>query len=112
MLAFFSNLVASFQGSWEPAFDETLGEHERGNVEISDLDEALTFARADVGGRRRVLAVTGYQGGMVEAVDLSTSVAGDIAIDAADPVAVFRERGYQRLAADIRSAPAAARLRI
>ena len=47
-------------------------------IAIAPLDEALTFAATGEGAARRVLAVTSYRDGVVEAVDLgSEEVAGD-----------------------------------
>src|SRR5205085_9827823 len=104
---------ASLRGNWEPAFDETMPAAERGTVEIADPDIALTFARADVEGRRRLLAVTAYRGGIVEGVDLS-AVAGYArdGRDACDLPGLFANRGYETLVADVRHAPAATRVHL
>src|SRR6185369_315515 len=108
MLAFVFNLMASLQGSWEPAFQEALKEGERGDVQIADLTDALTFARADVDGRRRVLAVTRYRGGNIDAVDLSAVLSSN----PTDPIAAFGQRGYDQLLSDIRTAPPGAHVRV
>ncbi len=108
MLAFVFNLMASLQGSWEPAFQETLRDDERGNIEIADLDDALTFARADIDGRRRILAVTSYRGGSIDAVDLSAVLPSG----STDPIEAFQQRGYDRLVADIRNSPSGTHVRV
>src|SRR6185369_1023953 len=59
-------------------------------VAIAPLDQALTFARDE---RRRVLAVTAYAGGMVQAVEL----------DADDPITLVRAQGYDRVADVVRA---------
>ena len=83
MLALFDQLFASLRGNWEPAFDETMPAAERGTVEIADPDIALTFARADVEGRRRLLAVTAYRGGIVAGTRANGAAHDAIAGDAA-----------------------------
>lgn len=108
VLAFLSGLLAAFQGTWEPAFQETLEEEERGNIEIAGIDDALTFARTDTGGRRRVLAVTGYRDSTIDAVDLSALLPTGIA----DPVTLFVERGYDELRDVVRGAAPSAHVRV
>jgi len=110
MLAFISTLLASVRGeaAWQPAFDETLGAGERGNIQIADPGVALTFARARMDGELRLVAVTAYRGSIVEAVDLSVACAAD----ASDPATLFLERGYDALAHDVAHAPDRARIEI
>jgi 2-keto-4-pentenoate hydratase/2-oxohepta-3-ene-1,7-dioic acid hydratase in catechol pathway len=109
VLALLSTLVATLQGSpWSRAFREMRKDEERGNVEIADLDVALTFARSMEGGRRRLLAVTDYQGSIIDAVDLSALLSQEIT----DPVTFFAERGYEEIRAAVRGAEATARVRI
>ncbi len=78
---------------FEPAFDERVDPATFGDVAIAPLDEALTFARIETDGRRRVLGVTRYAGGRVRGVDLGAD----------DPIALVRERGYDALADAIRA---------
>lgn len=101
-------LLTSCTGKWEPAFDQVVNASELGTVQIADLDEALTFARIERNGVRRVLAVTGYQQNRVEAVDLGIALGRDVA----SPVAVFLEQGYERLRQAVRGAQASARVTV
>jgi 2,4-diketo-3-deoxy-L-fuconate hydrolase len=78
---------------WEPAFDATVDASELDSVAIADPENALTFARIGSGGRRRLIAVTRYEAGIVEGVDLSVS----LGLDMADPIRVFLEEGYDAL---------------
>jgi len=75
-------------------------------VEIAPVAEALTFARVDTDGRRRVVLVERYQDDKVAAVDLSLVLARPIE----DPIAVYRELGYTKLAEIVASAPTSARV--
>ena len=77
-------------------------------VAIAPVNEALTFARVDADGRRRVLLVHGYERGEIEAIDLSVALGR--ATD--DPIAAYREHGYDALAALASTAPPAARVRV
>ena len=67
-------------------------------VTIAPTDEALTFARS--GGR--VLAVTRYEDGRVDGVDLG----------AGDPIALIRVEGWDTLRGRIDAAPASARVSV
>lgn len=108
MVAMLSSLLGACTASWNPAYDEVFPEDERGTVEIAEPGEALTFARMDVDGKKRVLAVTGYRNGFVDGVDLGDLLGRDVD----DPVSLFVERGYDALKNDVASAPAAARRRV
>lgn len=108
MIAMLSSLLGACNVSWNTAFDEKFPEAERGSVEIADPSVALTFARMEVAGRNRVIAVRGYRGGLVEAVDLSTVLMRDVE----DPVDLFARRGYELLETDIATAPDKARLKV
>jgi 2-keto-4-pentenoate hydratase/2-oxohepta-3-ene-1,7-dioic acid hydratase in catechol pathway len=67
-------------------------------VTIAPTSEALTFARVG----RRVLAVTRYEDGRVEGVDLAAD----------DPIALFRAEGYDVLRSRIDGAAASARVSV
>ncbi len=92
---------------FQPAFHEKLAEEDRRTVAIAEPDVALTFARVAEGGRVRVIAVTSWRSGEIEAVDLG-ALAGKVVSDAP---AHFLELGYDALAAAVKSAPASARLK-
>jgi 2,4-didehydro-3-deoxy-L-rhamnonate hydrolase len=97
-------LLGACSSDWEPAFDETLEPGELDSVAIADPENALTFARIGPDGPRRLIAVTRYEAGSVEGVDLSVSLGRQIA----DPLGVFLEEGYDALRdAVLRAAPGA-----
>lgn len=106
--AMLSSLLSACTIAWNPAYDEGFPEAERGTLAIAPLDEALTFARVEVAGVKRVLAVTAYHQGQVEAVDLSALLRTDVI----DPARLFVQRGYDALKDAIASAPASARLTV
>jgi 2-keto-4-pentenoate hydratase/2-oxohepta-3-ene-1,7-dioic acid hydratase in catechol pathway len=83
--------------AWEPVFDVEIEPSELGGVAISDPEDALTFARVGADGARRVIAVTRYQAGSVEGVDLTASLGRPVT----DPIRVFLEEGYDRLRAEV-----------
>jgi 2-keto-4-pentenoate hydratase/2-oxohepta-3-ene-1,7-dioic acid hydratase in catechol pathway len=75
-----------------------------GTVAISDLDEALTFAR--IGAEHpAVIAVRRWDGGTVEAVDLSQALGRPVG----DPISLFLDEGYDGLRDRIAAAPESAR---
>ncbi len=82
------------QGTVTPALFE--------RVTIAPISEALTFARVERQGVRRVLAVRRYRNGRVEGVDLGAD----------DPIALFLADGYDALRRRIAAAPAAARVSV
>ena len=94
--------------AWEPAFDEAVEPSQLGSVAISDPEDALTFARIGPDGAHRVIAVTRYQTGSVEGVDLSVSLGRRVT----DPVRVFLEMGYEPLRAAVSQSPAGARVSV
>ncbi len=108
LIAMLSALLAPPAAQWAAAFEESFPEEDRGNVSIADLDDALTFARVASTDGHRVIAVTGYRGGIIDGIDLSTALGCNID----DAATLFVERGYDRLRDDVRSAPAAARVSI
>lgn len=108
MIAMLSTLLSACDVSWNTAFDEKFPDADRGSVEIADPSVALTFARVEMGGKNRLLAVTAYRGGVVEAVDLSVVLLRDVT----DPVDLFVERGYDQLRSDITAAPDKARVKV
>ncbi len=87
MLALWTSACAPV---WEPAFDERVDPASFDTVAIAPLDDALTFARTATDGRPRLLAVTAYTGGTIEAVDLSVALGHDVH----DPIALLGERGW------------------
>jgi 2-keto-4-pentenoate hydratase/2-oxohepta-3-ene-1,7-dioic acid hydratase in catechol pathway len=101
-------LLNSCAPDWEPAFDDVVDASEFGTIQIAELDEALTFARTGRDGVRRVLAVTRYQQGTVEAVDLGVALGRDVQ----SPIAIFLEQGYDRLRETVLGAAADARLTV
>lgn len=66
-------------------------------ITIAPLDEALTFAVSGAGDKSRLIAVTRYEKGVVEGVDLTADAAG------ADPIALLNRAGYDALKATIES---------
>jgi 2-keto-4-pentenoate hydratase/2-oxohepta-3-ene-1,7-dioic acid hydratase in catechol pathway len=70
----------------------------RGRVTIAPTGEALTFARAG----RRVLAVTRYEDGRIDGVDL----------EADDPISLFLAEGYDALRLRIDGAAASERVAV
>ncbi len=94
-------LTGGCTNDWQPAFDETEPEGMFDNVTVADTGDALTFARIDREGERRLLAVTRYHGGIIEAVDLSAA-SGRPRSDAAELLA---ERGYDAVRDLVRGAP-------
>jgi 2-keto-4-pentenoate hydratase/2-oxohepta-3-ene-1,7-dioic acid hydratase in catechol pathway len=89
-----------------PAPTGRLGPGQLARVEIADPEEALTFARFDSSGERRAIAVTRYEGGNAEGLDLSLLLGHDVP----DPIAALRDAGYDALRQAIRAAPPAARV--
>jgi len=108
MITMLSSLLGACGVSWNRAYDERFPEADRGTVEIAPLAEALTFARVEVAGVKRVLAVTSYRDGRLEAVDLSALLDRDVI----DPAAIFVEKGYDALRDAIAAAPPKARLSV
>jgi hypothetical protein len=82
----------------ESMLDPTAAPPPLARVAIAPTDEALTFARA--GGR--VLAVTRYEDGRVEGVDLAVG----------DPIALFLAQGYDALRERIDATPAGERVSV
>lgn len=93
---------------WEPAFDAAVDPSEIDSVAIADPGSALTFARIGSDGPRRLIAVTRYEAGIVEGVDLSASLGRH----AADPVRIFLEEGYEVLRGALARAEPGARVSI
>ncbi len=102
-----SGFAAACGGNWEPAFRETVVSNVLESVAIADVNDALTFARFEDNGRRRVVAVTRYQEGMIEGVDLSV-----VPDSADDPISLFRAHGYDGVRDAVRAAPATARVTV
>jgi 2-keto-4-pentenoate hydratase/2-oxohepta-3-ene-1,7-dioic acid hydratase in catechol pathway len=71
-------------------------------VAIAPTAEALTFARVERDGIRRVVAVTRYREGGVEGVDLAAD----------DPIPLFLASGYDALRRRIDEAPASERVSV
>jgi 2-keto-4-pentenoate hydratase/2-oxohepta-3-ene-1,7-dioic acid hydratase in catechol pathway len=92
-LAAFVGLAGACSTGWEPSFDAVAAPGELDSVAISDPETALTFARIGPDEARRLIAVTRYQAGRVEGVDLSLSLGRPIT----DPIRVFLEEGYEVL---------------
>jgi 2,4-didehydro-3-deoxy-L-rhamnonate hydrolase len=87
---------------FQPAFDERLAEEDRRTVAIADPEIALTFARLSGAGHPRMIAVTSWRDGKINGVDLSAIAGRNIG----DIPALFLERGYDRLLADVNNATA------
>ncbi|MCE9648458.1 MAG: fumarylacetoacetate hydrolase family protein [Parvibaculum sp.] len=62
---------------------------------IAPADEALTFARAEIDGRHRLILVSAYENGGVSGVDLTAAL--EPAMD--DPIDAYAAHGYDGLAA-------------
>lgn len=92
---FFAFSLSACGSGWEPAFDEVADPAELQSVAIADPSDALTFARAEAEGARRLVAVARYQAGRVEGVDLTAALGRDVA----DPIRVFLDEGYDALRA-------------
>ena len=88
-----SVLLGACSFDWEPAFDATVDPSELDSVAIAAPENALTFARIGPDGPRRLIAVTRYEAGSVEGVDLSVSLGRHVA----DPLRIFLEEGYDAL---------------
>jgi len=90
-------LLAALLGSctfrWEPAFRERALPGAFDSVAIADPAEALTFARFQRGGARRLLLVHWYQAGALGGTDLSLALGRDVS----DPGDALRELGYDAL---------------
>jgi 2-keto-4-pentenoate hydratase/2-oxohepta-3-ene-1,7-dioic acid hydratase in catechol pathway len=69
------------------------GEPDINTLQLASPDVALTFARIRDGRARTVIAVTKYDGGIVEGVDLSIALARHIN----DPIITFLDQGYDKL---------------
>lgn len=93
VLLVFAALALSIAVS-RPQFADRLDETTVGDTAIALPQEALSFARYRDQGRLRLLLVTRYQAGVVSGVDLSRRLGRDVA----DPLALFRELGYEALA--------------
>ena len=74
--------------------EQTVSAPPLARVTIAPTSEALTFARVE----RRLLAVTRYDGGRIDGVDLATD----------DPIALFLAEGYDALRRRIDTAAASA----
>ena len=85
-----SALVWGCGSDWEPAFDDVAAPGFFDYVALAKPDEALTFARTEKDGVKRLLAVTHYGGGLVRAVDLTDLLGAE----ADDPVRVMTALGY------------------
>jgi 2-keto-4-pentenoate hydratase/2-oxohepta-3-ene-1,7-dioic acid hydratase in catechol pathway len=107
-LGVFIILLAACGSDWEPAFDAMVDSSELDSVAIADPANALTFARIGSDGPRRLIAVTRYEAGNVEGVDLSVSLGRHIA----DPVRIFLEEGYEALRGAVLGAASGARVSI
>ncbi len=79
-----------------------------GTIELAPSDVALTFARIRDGRERTVIAVTKYESGRVEGIDLS--VALDRHIN--DPIITFFDQGYEGLRRLLKTAPPSSRVRV
>ena len=77
-----------------PLFSDRLAAGQADGVQVPDTDTALTFARVDRGGRRAVMRVREFRGGVVRGVDLSARFPED----PADPITLFNRHGYAALA--------------
>jgi hypothetical protein len=97
--------LASCSGISESALEESGGARRSETVTIASPAEALTFARVDTNGQRRVLLVTRYDTGRVEGIDLSTALGRPID----DPIDVFLAEGYETLAHVVAAASSDAR---
>ncbi len=79
-----------------PEEREQLAPGQRENVAIADPNEALTFARVELSGAPRVIAVTRYAEGTIHGVDLSVPLGRPVD----DPVTLFMEEGSDESAYD------------
>ncbi|MGH3141593.1 MAG: hypothetical protein ACRDO9_00450, partial [Gaiellales bacterium] len=75
--------------SFHPLYQESLQPGELGTVAVASPEDALTFAR-EAGSAGRVIAVTRYEAGYVEGVDLGRVLGRRVR----DPRVVFRALGY------------------
>lgn len=93
--------------SFHPLYQESLQPGELGTVAVASPEDALTFAR-EAGSAGRVIAVTRYEAGYVEGVDLGRVLGRRVR----DPRVVFRALGYSALRDLISQAAPATRLRV
>jgi 2-keto-4-pentenoate hydratase/2-oxohepta-3-ene-1,7-dioic acid hydratase in catechol pathway len=64
-------------------------------IDIAPVEEALTFARHEIGGGHRLILVSKYENGAVTGVDLTATLGAEID----DPIAAYAAYGYDGLAA-------------
>jgi 2,4-diketo-3-deoxy-L-fuconate hydrolase len=76
------------------------------SIGIARPEDALTFARWEVAGVPRVMAVTGYRDGRVHGIDLSLALGRMIT----DPIALYLEQGHNALVDVIEGAGDTARV--
>ncbi len=98
MIAMIGIILALFLGACDTAavsaFKEIAAQGQFESVAIASPAEALTFARLEAKGTRRVIMVTRYRGGLVEGVDLSAALGRSVD----DPIDAFLAEGYEKLA--------------
>jgi len=99
-----SSLLAVGCQPWKPAFDERVAADQHDRVAIAPLRDALTFARVQSDAGHTLLAVKRYDGGQIEAVDLTELLGGDVE----DPITAFQQHGHDELERRIATAPESA----
>jgi 2-keto-4-pentenoate hydratase/2-oxohepta-3-ene-1,7-dioic acid hydratase in catechol pathway len=108
LLLVFVALLGGCSFDWEPAFHSTIDASELDSVAIADPENALTFARIESDGPRRLIAVTRYEGGRVEGMDLSVLFGRHMN----DPIRAFLEEGYDALRGVMLGAASGARVSV
>lgn len=77
----------------EAAFDDIIEPSQISTVAILDPNDALTFVRIELFGKKRVIAVHQYKDGMVQGIDLSALLNREVH----DPIQLFLAEGYDTL---------------
>jgi 2-keto-4-pentenoate hydratase/2-oxohepta-3-ene-1,7-dioic acid hydratase in catechol pathway len=92
----------------EATFDETIEPSKIRTVAISDPNQALTFVRIELYGKRRVIAVHQYKDGIVQGIDLSVLLNREVD----DPIQLFLAEGYDTLSTIIAGAASNSQIKV
>lgn len=87
-------LVGDTSYTYTALFDETLDPSLLNTLSLFAPDTALTFARYEREGQMHVVLVTTYRDGNLEGLDLNDV----LQTEQSDPIALFNQYGYDRLA--------------
>ena len=76
-----------------PLYTDTLAPSQLSTMAIAPADQALTFARAKLGGKTTVLLVTQYENNQLTGINLNQTLSSTLS----DPIDVFNQQGYDAL---------------